>query len=389
MEKIKKHWLKIIIIILIIIALMFCIIKINDNSSILDEPPEKIIDNDKEQGESSEELTTEINKIFNDLKNIETYAYNLNNKLYYYNNKTNTIVKFDEKGIYNIYENEKSLFDDLEKKLEVFTNITKNNNTFVFKNDKEEIQILVENNLIKEIHIKKYKENNEYEEYQYNLLFYNDNISDKEKKKNIQIINNLTTNINNEEIFINSLSQNIDVNGSSHNITFKYTYYKYYEAIPPHILMEMYYDNNLLGSRIIFDINFEQLNKTNYINKIKGIDNKDYLTFYDYKLYPSGEEEKLIIFNEQGKVLTTLYNINGNTGFDSRNENGCYIIGYDCSNQVLTKVYSNYITYFNYDCTSENFDTVNEYKLTINNDKINIEKLNTFNNIQISGGSNC
>lgn len=117
------------------------------------------------------------------------------------------------------------------------------------------------------------------------------------------------------------------------------------------------------------------------IHIIKGIDNKEYFVIYKNTFTPSGEGLDIYIFNDKGILLKKLTNKDANSSVyrivDS--EYIYYENGY-------TELHDNYILFYsasnNDEC--ENI-TMNQYKLTINNDKMNYEFIKSYKQNNVAG----
>jgi len=126
---------------------------------------------------------------------------------------------------------------------------------------------------------------------------------------------------------------------------------------------------------------------------IKGTNNKDYIGIYSYNYNENYKlaERILYILDENGNIVTKLVDYD-NYSLSNTEKTLEYSIG-TSSNSLLegkrfTKIEGNEI-YF-YSTTFEGIDkpssiTANEYKMTLGNTP-KFEKINTYNNLDISGG---
>ena len=213
-----------------------------------------------------------------------------------------------------------------------------------------------------------------------------DNYGKKEEEVIETIYQNMFT-LQNKKV---TLEYDISINNKLHKV--KVNYFGSNKA-------EVYLDDKLIVKSFNYGIYSKYYNifgeflndkfeKLDY-GIITGTDKKEYLYLYiNDNIGEQGIESKLYIINENGKILNTLINAFSNTGFQI----GENIISYNTSDDVeivnYTKVENNIIYYYDFKsiCKNESQNAF-EYKITIQDDKLNYELLNTFKDVLISGGA--
>ena len=257
------------------------------------------------------------------------------------------------------------------------------------------INVIIENQIISSITISGIRHNSVFSE-NFNLQFvYSDFNISEDANYTTKCINNFNEE-NLKKVYTSTLNYN--------NYSFKIDYALKAGPDGFGIFGKLYFNDTLIDTMFSYNMsaineNYEiDINKIDYLfsNKfikiIKGIDNQDYILCYTYHAAPSGTEANVNILNKEGKILETLVYAYGGVSFEKNEElieykkgDGVFL-----GSQIVLKVVDNVIYYYDFsDYFNYNYDknlSAREYKITINNDKLNYELLNTITDITSSGG---
>lgn len=229
----------------------------------------------------------------------------------------------------------------------------------------------------------------QYENGTKSMKFYNLNTNvDKE----IDNIKTKLKEVENDFNFEKIETSNIVLNGKNHTLKL-------------HNYNDIFFDddNNLVMLLTKYDIYYDDLKiddkpydktkVTNNFKVVKGSDNKDYLTYYGTDRHSmTGQDIHLFVLDEYGRTIKKL--VHQVAGRSAVNNDGSSL-GYDgtISYKGYTKIFDDYIMYLDFGVEADRTycqdlsGEAKEYKITIDNGKLNYELVNTHTGISYAGAT--